>query len=43
MVPAKAHGPTVFDFNSVGVAAIYGQQAQEELHPFTGMHLAATN
>ncbi len=43
MVPAKAHGPTVFDLNSVGVAAIYGRQAQEEWHLFTDMPLAAPN
>ena len=39
MFPAKAHGPTVFDFNSVGVDAACCHQAKEGLPLFMGMPL----
>jgi len=39
MFPAKAHGPTVFDFNSVGVDAACCHQAREGLPLFMGMPL----
>mgnify|MGYP001823324865 CR=1 FL=1 len=37
MFPAKAHGPTVFDLNSVGVDAACCHQAREGLPLFMGM------
>ncbi len=36
MFPAKAHGPTVFDFNSVGVDAACCHQATEGSAPVYG-------
>ena len=39
MFPAKAHGPTVIDFNAVGVDAACCHQAKEGLPLFMGMPL----
>ena len=39
MFPDKAHGPTVFNFNSVGVDSACYQQAKEGLPLFMGMPL----
>ena len=39
MFPAKAHGPTVFDFNSVGVDSACFHQAKEGMPLFMGTPL----
>ena len=39
MFPGKAHGPTVFDFNSVGVDAACWHQARRAYSRFVGMPL----
>ena len=39
MFPAKARGPTVIDFNSVGVDAACCHKAKEGLPLFMGMPL----
>ena len=42
MFPAKAHGPTVFDFNSAGVDAACCHLAKEGLPLFAGVPVVAS-